>query len=215
MEDIPQPAPSDEVEPCAPASEGMTLTLPDVLSMLERESLQADAQQLLQDVAVLQEWQRARNPGNKVRDAMLKLGTFWDVPRKVAGKKRAPAEVAQEVEENMLKKAKKMLMDSVAQPATQSDSNPAGASAAGSIVEVPASAEAVSELSAASAARPASESMTLTLPSSFQRGMRRPGHESRASNVCCLLHGGRLPFASHRAPRDEDDGRLPEPRQNV
>ena len=92
-----------------PASESMTLTLPDVLSMLERESLQADAQQLLQDGAVLQEWQRAGNPSHKLRDAMLKLGTLWDVPRQVAGKKRPPAEVAQELEENMLKKAKRML----------------------------------------------------------------------------------------------------------
>ena len=114
MEDILQPAPSDEVEPCAPASEGMTLTLPDVILMLERESLQADAQQLLQDGAVLQEWQRAGNPSHKLRDAMLKLGARWDVPRQVEGKKRPPAEVAQEVEENMLKKAKRMLSDSVA-----------------------------------------------------------------------------------------------------
>ena len=104
MEDIPQSAPSDEVEPCAPASEGMTLTLPDVLSMLEREALQADAQRLLQDKPVLQAWQRARNPSNKARDAMLKLGTLWGVPRQVEGKKRPPAEVAREVEENMLKK---------------------------------------------------------------------------------------------------------------
>ena len=93
---------SGQMEPSAPASEGMTLTLPDVLSMLDGESLQADARELLQDIAVLQEWQRDGNPSNEVRDAMLKLGTFWDVPRKVAGKKRAPAEVAQEVEENML-----------------------------------------------------------------------------------------------------------------
>ena len=122
MEDIPQPAPSDAAS---------VLTLPDVLSMLERESLQADAQQLLQDGAVLQEWQRAGNPSNKLRDAMLKLGTFWDVPRKVAGKKRAPAEVAQEIEENMLKTAKTMLNGTVANGMTQSDSNRAEASTPG------------------------------------------------------------------------------------
>ena len=71
--------------------------------MLRGTSLQADARQLLQGVPVLQEWQRARSPSNQVRDAMLKLGTGWDVPRKVEGKKRPPAEVEQEVEENMLK----------------------------------------------------------------------------------------------------------------
>ena len=76
---------------------------------------------------------------------MLKLGTLWDVPRHVKGNKRPPAEVAKEVEENMLKKAKKMLIGSVAKPATQSDSNPAEASARGSSLEVPASADAVSD----------------------------------------------------------------------
>ena len=73
----------DELEPCALASESMTPTLPDVLSMLKGESLQADAQQLLEDIPVLQEWQRARNPGHKMRDVMLKLGTLWDVSRQV------------------------------------------------------------------------------------------------------------------------------------
>ena len=82
--------------------------------------MQADARQLLQDIPVLQEWQRARNPGHKIRDAMLKLGTLWDVPRQVEGKKRPPAEVAQEIEEDMLKKAKKILIGSVAKPATSS-----------------------------------------------------------------------------------------------
>ena len=105
----------------------MTPTLPDVLSMLTGESLQTGAQQLLQDIHLLQEWQRARNPGNKIRDAMLKLGTLWDVPRKVEGKKRPPAEVAQEIEENMLKTAKTMLSGSVAKPATPVDGHPAEA----------------------------------------------------------------------------------------
>ena len=71
---------SSQLELSAPASENVTLTLPDVPSMLKGASLQADAQQLLQDIPVLQEWQRARNPSNKVRAAMLKLGTLWDVP---------------------------------------------------------------------------------------------------------------------------------------
>ena len=110
----------DELEPSAPALESMTPTLPDVLSVLKRKSLQADAQQLLQDIPVLQEWQRARNPGHKIRDAMLKLGTLWDVPRQVEGKKRPPAEVAQEIEDNMLKKAKKILIGSVPKLATSS-----------------------------------------------------------------------------------------------
>ena len=92
-----------------PASERFTLTLPDVLSRLIGESLQAGARQLVQDVAVLQEWQRARRPSHKIRNAMLKLGTRWGVPGKALGERRPPAEVAQKIEENMLTKAKTIL----------------------------------------------------------------------------------------------------------
>ena len=63
---------------------------------------------------------RARNLGNKIRDAMLKLGTLWVVPRQVGGERRPPAEVAHEIEENMLAAATKILIGSVAQPATSS-----------------------------------------------------------------------------------------------
>ena len=41
-------------------------------------------------------------------------GAFWGVPRQAEGKKRPPADVAQEIEENMLKKAKKILIGSAA-----------------------------------------------------------------------------------------------------
>ena len=51
---------------------------------------------------------------NEVRDAMLKLGKFWKVLGCVQGQKRPPAEVAKEVEENTFKKAKEMLIGSVA-----------------------------------------------------------------------------------------------------
>ena len=107
----------DKEEPGAQASEDIPRTLADVLLMMTGEALPADARQLLADIPVLQEWQRARNPGHKIRDAMLKLGMRWGVPGKVKGKKRPPAEVAQEIEENMLKKAKKILIGSVAKPA--------------------------------------------------------------------------------------------------
>ena len=64
--------------------------------------------------------QRARSPGNKMRGAMLKLGTLWDVPRQVEGKRRPLAEVAHDIEESMPKKTKKVLIVSVAKPATSS-----------------------------------------------------------------------------------------------
>ena len=105
---------TEQLDLSAPASESLTLTLPDVLSQLIGESLQADARELLQDIPVLQEWQRARNPGHKIRDAMVKLGRLWGVSSTVQGKKRPPAEVAQEIEENMLKKAKNIRIGSAA-----------------------------------------------------------------------------------------------------
>ena len=105
------------------ASESTTLTLPDVLSKLRGESSHADAEQLLQDIPVLQEWQCATRPSHKVRDAMMKLGTRWNVPQKTEGKKRSPSEVAKDMEESMLKKAKLVLTSNVSIPATQSASN--------------------------------------------------------------------------------------------
>ena len=106
------------------ASESMTLTLPDILSRLQGNSSQTDAQQLLQDIPVLQEWQRAANPSHKVRDAMVKLGSHWDVPRNAKGRKRSPSEVTKHMEESMLKRARLVLSSSVSQLATQSDNNP-------------------------------------------------------------------------------------------
>ena len=64
------------------ASEITTLTLPNVLSKLQAVSSRADAQQLLQDIPVLQEWQCASRPSHKIRDAMMSLGTRWRIPQK-------------------------------------------------------------------------------------------------------------------------------------
>ena len=173
-----------KVEPTAPALEGEILTLPNVLSMLTGESLPVEAQQLLQDIPVLLEWQGASHPRHPVRDAMRKLGKRWDVAQYVKGKNRQPAAIAHDLQENMLKKAKTMLSGTVAKAMTQGDSNRAEASASGSALDTPASAAAVaatscgvedvaSITSGSSAAKPArgsldpsaaaSESMSLTL----------------------------------------------------
>ena len=58
---------------------------------------------------------------------MLKLGAHCNVQRFVRGKKRSAAEVAKELEDRMLDRGMKILTSSVAQPATQSDGNPAEA----------------------------------------------------------------------------------------
>ena len=92
------------------AKPATTLTLTDVFTtLLEGNSSNADAQKLLPDIPVLQEWQRATRPSHKVRDAMLKLASNWSVTQKVQGKKRTPSEAAQDIEESMLKKGRHML----------------------------------------------------------------------------------------------------------
>ena len=60
---------------------------------------------------------------------MLKLGTFWNVQRKVKGNKRPPREVAKELDERMLEKGKELLTANVAEAAAQSGGNVAEPSA--------------------------------------------------------------------------------------
>ena len=96
---------TDQQQALSMASESTTLTLADVFSKLEGNASNADAQQLLQDIPVLQEWKTATHPSNKVRDAMMKLASHWNVTQKAKGKKRTPCEVAKDMEDSMLKRA--------------------------------------------------------------------------------------------------------------
>ena len=114
---------TDQLQPLDIALESTTLTLADVFTKLKGNSSDADAQQLLQDIPVLQEWQRATRPSHEVRDAMLKLASHWNVTHRAEGKKRSPSEVAKDMEENMFKRAKLVLTSYVSKPATQSDNN--------------------------------------------------------------------------------------------
>ena len=63
---------------------------------------------MLEDIAVLQQWKETNNPSHEVRDAMAKLAPRWKVPQKENGKKRPPGEVARDIEESLLDKAKVM-----------------------------------------------------------------------------------------------------------
>ena len=114
---------TDQLQPLDIALESTTLTLADVFTKLKGNSSDADAQQLLQDIPVLQEWQRATRPSHEVRDAMLKLASNWNVKHRAEGKKRSPSEVAKDMEENMLKRAKLVLTSYVSKPDTQSDNH--------------------------------------------------------------------------------------------
>ena len=101
---------TDQLQPCPIALESTTLTLPGVLTkLLEGNYSNPDTQRLLEDIPVLQEWQRATRPSKKMRDAMLKLASNWNVTQSVKRKKRSPSEVAQDLEESMLKKGRQML----------------------------------------------------------------------------------------------------------
>ena len=77
-----------------------------VLQDIEQEEV---AQKLLEDVPKLRKWKETSTPSHEVRDAMLKLGMRWEVKQMVQRKKRKPAEVAQELDERMRKKARELL----------------------------------------------------------------------------------------------------------
>ena len=97
-------------------SEDTSLTLSDVIPMLQDNQEETWAQKLLEHIPVLQRWQKAERPRNADCDAMTKLGSLWDVKQKVGGKKRPPADVAEDLEKCMLKKAKEVIGGGVAKP---------------------------------------------------------------------------------------------------
>ena len=84
-----------DLDSFASLSHSANLTLPELRSRLEGNSSEPCVQVLLQQITTLEKWQGARTPSNEVRNAMLKLGTHFGVPRQEKGKKRPPSEVAQ------------------------------------------------------------------------------------------------------------------------
>ena len=113
-----QPAPS-QPRPSALVSESVTLTLDEAERKVSEDSMREGTEALLQDIRILQRWKRTKNAPHKVRDAMLKLGSHWNVPQYVKKKKRPSSEVAEDVEEAILKKAREMFQSSVGKPARQ------------------------------------------------------------------------------------------------
>ena len=109
-------APS-QLQLSALASESETLTLHEVERKLSEDAMQEGAEELLQHARILQRWKRCKKASHKVRDEMLKLGSHWNVARKVNRKKRPVTEVAKDLEGAILKKARRMLQSSVAKPA--------------------------------------------------------------------------------------------------
>ena len=97
-----------QLDSCSVTVESTTLTLTDVVAKLLESPRQKDAEGMLEDIAVLQQWKETNNPSHEVRDAMAKLGPRWKVRQKENGKKRPPGEVARDIEESLLDKAKVM-----------------------------------------------------------------------------------------------------------
>ena len=83
--------------------------LEDLAWKLRGRESESRARILLRDMSVLQTWQQQskekRGTSNATRDTMLKVGTRWSVQGMLAGKKRLPADVAQELEDLMTREA--------------------------------------------------------------------------------------------------------------
>ena len=98
-ENRPSPAAIDDLE-------GATWV--QMLPMLQHIEQETEAQELLEDVPKLRKWKEMSKPSHEVRDAMMKLGSRWEVKRYAQGKKRSPAEVAQELDERVCKNNKRI-----------------------------------------------------------------------------------------------------------
>ena len=64
---------------------------------------------MLSDTATLQAWQKTAFPSHEQRDAMMKLGSDWHVPQKNNGQKRKLAEVAEDLQKQLIRTAKRLL----------------------------------------------------------------------------------------------------------
>ena len=85
--------------------------LEDLARKLRGRESESRARILLQDMSVLRAWQQStgkRGASHAERDAMLKVGTRWSVQGKLGGKKRPAADVAQELENCMIRTAESM-----------------------------------------------------------------------------------------------------------
>ena len=89
-----QPPTSPEYDP--------RMTIDSLNDIFAKRSEEAPVKRLLTDVATLRAWQSETPASHKTRDAMMKLGSVWNVPQKAAGKKRASQDVAADLEHEFL-----------------------------------------------------------------------------------------------------------------
>ena len=84
------------------------MTLSTLCDIFADRSEETRVKQFLCDVATLRAWQSQAHPSNKIRDAMTKLGSKWNVPQKAARKKRAPQDLASDLEQEFLAYAQRL-----------------------------------------------------------------------------------------------------------
>ena len=116
-----QEAAGSQSQASTPASESSPYTLRDVKNKLSEDPMRTEAKELLRDIQILQRWKMCKNAPNKVRDAMLKLAPHWKVPRTTDGRHRPPGEVARDVENAILNKAKEIIERSVEKHVTTNE----------------------------------------------------------------------------------------------
>ena len=95
-----QPATSPERDP--------HMTINSLDDIFAKRSEEPGVKKLLTDVATLRAWQSEAHASNKIRDAMMKLGSEWNVPQKAVGKKRAPQDVSADLEREFLAYAERL-----------------------------------------------------------------------------------------------------------
>ena len=110
---VPGSCARDDVEQAvSPSSSCTGDRLVDMMQKLRMRESEGRARVLLQDMSVLRAWQQSkgkRGAPNAERDTMLKVGTRWSVQRKLGGKKRPAADVAQELENRMIRAAQSII----------------------------------------------------------------------------------------------------------
>ena len=85
------------------------INLANLNKLFESRGNETRVHKLLSGAATLRAWHSEVNPSNKLRDAMTKLGSDWNVPQKICGKKRAPADVAKDLEKELLATAQRLM----------------------------------------------------------------------------------------------------------
>ena len=99
---------SSAQKPATSSERDSHMTINSLHDIFAKRSEEARVKKLLTDVATLCAWQSDAHASNKIRDAMMKLGSEWNVPQYAAGKKRAPQDVAADLEHEFLAFAERL-----------------------------------------------------------------------------------------------------------